>query len=539
MQIKVLSISLVLVGLSCLIASIFPTRRICVTIKQQSLGWKILGAFIIFFIIGYVAFCYTLLKGPVTFVEFVVSTILFGGGIFVAIVVRLSLLSYMKMKRNAELERHRAVHDELTGLPNRSLLHEHIDQAILKAKRDSDTIAILLMDLDRFKEINDTLGHFYGDYLLQLIAPRLRGAIRESDMVARFGGDEFAILLPGVGLEGAVQVSEKIFDAIKEPFRIEGHDLKVDTSIGIALYPNHGKESEMLLQHADVAMYVAKNCEEKYAIYDVEHDENSLTRLMLTADLREAIKKNQLVLHYQPKVSTTGNQVHGVEALVRWCHPNHDDLIPPDNFISIAEETGLINPLTLWVLDNAFAQMGEWKKAGLIIPMSVNLSVRNLHNLDFPRQVEELLDKWHIDDPSLVTLEITESSMILNPTRSQDTIMKLHSLGLLLSIDDFGTGYSSLALLKNMPAGELKIDKSFVIDMLNNENDLVIVRSTIELANNMGFKVVAEGVENKKILDKLEMLGCEVVQGYHLCPPLPPAELDDKIHVVDGKKMLK
>jgi len=519
MVVKICSIFFILAGVTFLATALFPARRICQIEKKYCTAWKFLGALVVFFILGYIIFSLTLLHREVQFVEFMVSLILFGGGVFVSLVVHFSMHSIEHMQQTAEEERHRALHDELTDLPNRALLHERIDQAILDAKRNGKPIAVLLMDLDRFKEINDTLGHFYGDYLLQLIAPRLRKCVRQSDTISRLGGDEFAVALPSVGLEKAVTISQKIIKVMVEPFQIEGNPLHVDISIGIALYPQHGQDGDTLLQHADVAMYVAKRQKGNYAVYNAEQDEYSMNRLMLAAALREAIGNNQLVLHYQPKISMASKKVCGVEALIRWRHPNYEELLYPIEFLSIAEETGLIKPMTYWVVDNALAQFNQWRLEGKIIPISVNLSPKNLHDGEFLVQFKELLAKWRVN-ASDITLEITESSMMIDPARAFRVIEKLRDLGVQLSIDDFGTGYSSLSYLKRLPAGELKIDKSFVLDMINDENDMAIVRATIDLANNMGLNVVAEGVEGKEVFDKLAGLSCDIAQGNYLCPPV-------------------
>ncbi len=533
---KSFAIFFVSAGITGLLIALFPTHRICRKAERHYTAWRILGAFIIFFVIGYFSYLYLLLNhSTIPFIELMVSLVLFGGAIFVATVVRLSLLSIEELQKAAEIERHRALHDELTDLPNRALLHERIDQAILDAKRNNSPIAVLLMDLDRFKEINDTLGHYYGDYVLQLIAPRLRSCIRESDTISRLGGDEFAVVLPGVNLEQAAAISEKIVQAMEESFQIEGNDLHLDISIGIAMYPDHGLESDTLLQHADIAMYEAKRCEGNYAVYDAEQDQHSMDRLMLTVDLRKAVEKEQLVLYYQPKYSLVENRVCGVEALVRWHQPERDSLLLPDDFIPVAEQTGLIRPLTYWVLDNAFAQLHHWQKEGQHIPIAINLSAKNLHDSETYSQVRDLLDKWQINATD-ITLEITESSMMADPARAFRIIEDLHSLGIQFAVDDFGTGYSSLSNLKQLPATELKIDKTFVMDMLHDENDMVIVKATIDLANNLGLRPIAEGVEQKEVLEELSRLGCETVQGFHICPPLPAEDILIHIHRINNSR---
>ncbi|MDH5298619.1 MAG: EAL domain-containing protein [Desulfobulbaceae bacterium] len=491
MTLQTVSILLVLAGTALLISSLYPVRTICRNDDEHRAGWHTLFCLIHFFVVGYATYCFFLFRTTISLGDFVVALILFAGSIFVVIVVRMSGATIANVKRIAALERHNALHDDLTDLPNRTLLHEQIKQAILHAKRDFEPLAILVMDLDRFKEINDALGHHYGDFLLQKVAVRLQTVIRESDSLARLGGDEFAVVLPSVDVDQARIIANKIAQAIQMPFMIEGHSLTIGISIGIALYPTHGQESETLLQHADVAMYAAKSTESHAAIYDAAQDQYTLNRLMLLADLRETIRKEQLTLHYQPKIVLKNNRICGVEALVRWRH--HDlDFIPPDHFIPLAEQGGLIRPLTLYVLECAVRQRAAWRDQGIDLTISVNLSIKDLQDLTLPLHVKKLLARWQLE-PSDLMLEITESSMMLQPDRTFEVISNLHALGVQLSIDDFGTGYSSLSYLKQLPAEEIKIDKSFVINMIKDENDEVIVRATIDLAKNLGLKVIAEG----------------------------------------------
>jgi diguanylate cyclase (GGDEF)-like protein len=522
-------------GTACLLLALIPTKTICDMESTHRLAWRWLGGFILIFLAGYIYYIYRLLTQTPHLQDVLLSLILGGGGVFVILVVRLSQQTLHTIKRIADDERYRALHDELTELPNRNLLYERIEQAMLHAQREKSVIAILLMDLNRFKEINDTLGHFYGDYLLQMIAPRLRQSIRKSDTIARFGGDEFAVVLPGVVMEQAINIAEKIAVSMEEPFRIEGSQLSVDVSIGIALYPEHGEDSDTLLQRADVALYAAKKASNTcYAVYNSDHDGHSMARLMLTVELREAIKKEQLVLHYQPKYSFAEQKVCGVEALVRWPKADRGGyLLMPAEFIPVAEKSGLIRTMTYQIFAKVFAQVAAWTAQGLDLPVSINLSTKLLHDIDLPGKVAELLAQSGIS-PELITLEITESSMLVDPELSFRTIEALSRLGLRLSIDDFGTGYSSLALLKRLPGCELKIDKTFVMDMITDSNNLTIVQSSIDLARNMELKVVAEGVETREALEKLFELKCDMIQGYYLCRPLPADKLLGKIKELNG-----
>jgi EAL domain-containing protein (putative c-di-GMP-specific phosphodiesterase class I) len=311
--------------------------------------------------------------------------------------------------------------------------------------------------------------------------------------------------------------------ALDEPYIIEGHRLNVGVSIGVTLYPEHGLDSETLMHQADTAMYEAKKNDVIYAVFHPSQDRATLDRLILLGALREAIDKDQLVLHYQPKVSSLLGALTGVEALVRWQHPGKGE-IQPNEFIPLVEQAGLSKHLTLWVLDKAMQQSARWKKAGMLIPVSVNLSIKNLHDFDFPGDVVELLKKWEIE-PELILLEVTESCMMADPERVKRVVTELEKLGFHLSIDDFGTGYSSLSYLRKFPAREIKIDRSFVTDMCKNEDNAVIVRSTIEMVHNIGRIVVAEGVEDAETCQHLEGLGCDQIQGFHICRPLPAANL--------------
>lgn len=533
MAIKTFSLIVMSAGISCLFMAISPTKHICDIEKKHKLAWRLLAVLILVFLLGYLYYIYLLFTREVTMEDILFSIILCGGGIFVITSVRLSLNSLKNIKKIAESERHRALHDELTELPNRALLYERIELAMLQAEREKSPISILLMDLNRFKEINDTLGHFYGDYLLQMIAPRLRMSVRKSDTIARFGGDEFAIVLPGVELERATNIAEKISLSMEEPFLIEGNRLSIDVSIGIALYPEHGKESDTLLQHADVALYEAKKSSNTcYSIYNASDDNHSMERLMLTVELREAIKNEELILYYQPKYSLREGKVCGLEALVRWPRKGHKELTNPDVFLEIAEKTGLIRPLTDLIFKKVFNQLSLWNEKAKQLPVSINLSTKVLLDIDLPNYLRDLLSKKDID-PSWILLEITESSMMRDPELAFKVIQELVNIGFKISIDDFGTGYSSLAILKRLPGCELKIDKSFIGDMIEDVNDMAIVQTSIDLANNMELGIVAEGVDSKETLDKLVDMGCEMAQGYYLCKPMPPEEILEQIDALD------
>ena len=422
-----------------------------------------------------------------------------------------------------EMIRFLAYHDPLTALPNRTLLQDRLQRAILDAQRENRPLAFLLMDLDRFKEINDTLGHHRGDQLLQQVGPRVQNLLRGSDTVARFGGDEFAVLLPHTGEEGAMETAQKILKALAPPFTIDNLPIHVEASIGIALYPEHGAGSENLIQRADVAMYAAKRTGSGCLFYAPEQDQHSPRRLALMGELRQAIERNQLFLHYQPKISLITARIVGVEALVRWQHPEYG-CVPPDQFIGPAEQTGLIHPLTQWVLDTALRQCRAWREEGLDIRVAINLSVRNLQDPQLPAQVAERLQTYGLSSDRL-DLEITESAIMADPARALQVLTGLEQLGVGLSIDDFGTGYSSLGYLKKLPVDTIKVDKSFVMDMVSDESDTAIVKCAIAFGHNLGLKVVAEGVENRETWNRLAALGCDSAQGYYMSRPISPAEL--------------
>jgi diguanylate cyclase (GGDEF)-like protein/PAS domain S-box-containing protein len=420
--------------------------------------------------------------------------------------------------------RRQALHDELTGLPNRTLLQERLSQQILTARREHTPLTLLLVDLDRFKEINDTFGHHYGDLLLQQIGPRLRGVLRDSDTVARLGGDEFGILLPTTDTESAITVAQHLLRKLEAPFELDGQPVEIGASIGVASYPAHGSDTATLLRQADVAMYVAKRGEGGVVVYTAEHDHYSAERLALGGELRRAIDSSELLLYFQPKLDLRNGTLVGVEALVRWQHPLRG-FLPPSEFIPLAEQTGLIHPLTRWVLEAALRQQQAWRAMGLEIPVAVNLSRRTLQDAQLPEMVAQLLGRYAVP-PSALVLEITESSLMADPLRAAENLSQLHALDVHLSIDDFGTGYSSLDSLKNLSVDELKIDRSFVQAMATDAGARSIVRAIIDLADALELRVVAEGVEDRATWDVLAGLGCDVAQGYFLCRPIAATELE-------------
>jgi diguanylate cyclase (GGDEF)-like protein/PAS domain S-box-containing protein len=420
--------------------------------------------------------------------------------------------------------RYQALHDALTDLPNRTLFRESLQQALLHAQRYKKPLALLLLDLDRFRDINDTFGHRWGDTLLQQVGERLRGALRKSDPISRLGGDEFAVLLSNTGDEnGATRTAIRIINVLERPFNVEGHTLNVGASIGIALFPEHGDDPDTLMRRADIAMYTAKRAPGGFAFYQPEQDHHTPDRLLLVGELRQAIECNELVLHYQPKASFATGRVAHVEALARWQHPRRG-LILPDHFIPLAEQTGLIQPLCTWVLNEAIRQCAQWRDDNLLMHVAINLSMRNLHDPQLPDALLQLLAQWSLE-PAWLEVEITESALAADPGRALEILTRLSDMGVRIAIDDFGTGYSSLVYLKRLPVDEIKIDKSFVSGMVMDENDATIVRSTIDLGHNLGLKVTAEGIEDQATWDLLRSWGCDFAQGYFLSCPLAASDL--------------
>ena len=410
--------------------------------------------------------------------------------------------------------------DELTGLANRERFREVMEERIREAHGVSGRLVVMLMDLDRFKEINDTLGHHYGDVLLRDLGPRLVEAVGEGGLVARLGGDEFGILPPKGSHDIAVMehVASRLTECVSAPFAVDELSLEVGVSIGIARFPEDGHDSHALLRCADIAMYAAKEAQCDYKLYAADQNQHSVRRLSVLSDIRHALASDQIVVHYQPIVDVDDLTVTGAEGLVRWQHPELG-LIPPGAFVQTVEQTGLIGPLTRHVLEHSIAECSSWRKHGRDLSVAVNLSVRNLLDRDLPKEIERLLSTYSLPADAL-ELEITESMIMSDPERAMATVTRLSGLGVRMSVDDFGTGYSSLANLRRLPIKDLKIDRSFVSPMLNDESDLIIVRSTINLGHDLGLRVIAEGVEDGATLRELAVLGCDLAQGYHVSRPM-------------------
>ncbi|GAB2834262.1 cyclic Di-GMP phosphodiesterase RmdB [Actinoallomurus bryophytorum] len=456
--------------------------------------------------------------------------------------VPLFVLPFIAVYLNASVSlsrEHQALHDALTGLPNRKLLIVRTEEALAQARhraerravqgRDTDDeepqqrVGLFLLDLDRFKEVNDTLGHPTGDRLLQLVAHRLTHSVRPGDLVARLGGDEFAVLLPSVrDARAAREVAARLRAALNEPVRLDGNSFDLDGSVGIALHPDHAPDFELLLQRADVAMYVAKESRTGVEIYSPDRDRNSPERLGRQGELRRAIDRGELELHYQPKIFLEDGRPAGMEALLRWRHPTKG-LLTPDQFLPIAEQTYLMRGITGFVVGAALAQVAEWWKAGLQIQVAINASGRDLLDSTLTETIASALLR-HSVPPHALQLEITERILMTEPAYAADTVAALAKLGIPLSLDDFGTGYSSLVRLRSLPVEEIKIDSSFVGRLCDTGDDAVIVQSIVDLVHTLGLRSVAEGVENAGTATLLRKMGCDAAQGYHFRPPMTAAD---------------
>jgi diguanylate cyclase (GGDEF)-like protein len=412
-----------------------------------------------------------------------------------------------------------AYEDPLTQLPNRAQFGEALERGIVLARAQGQSLAILVMDLDRFKFVNDSLGHGVGDHVLRQVGMRLHALLGTAGCVARLGGDEFALLVPALQSAQVIELAQNIIAALERPIFFQDQPLDVGTSIGIAMFPDHAADAETLVRNADIAMYVAKRNKIGYTVYDPKFDTSQQEHLSLLGELRHAVEHNELRLYYQPKISLASSTVHAAEALIRWVHPTKG-LVPPALFIPFAEHTGYIKALTRWVLEEAIRQCGVWRRDGLDLQVSVNISARDLMNRDLPDAISALLSE-HGVPAGMVCLEITESGFMEDPAHAQKVLERLASIGLQLSIDDYGTGYSSLSYIMQLPVTELKIDRSFVSHMTDSRDLTTIVRSTIELGHSLGLKVVAEGVEDGQGFALLRELGCDGAQGYFMSPPLP------------------
>ncbi|MDH5301810.1 MAG: EAL domain-containing protein [Gammaproteobacteria bacterium] len=430
-----------------------------------------------------------------------------------------------QVKFGTDTIRHLATHDLLTNLPNRPYLEKKLHEAINDVNRGAPPFALVLLDINRFKEINDTLGHQCGDLVIREISRRLKETTPNVDAIARVGGDEFAIIINDANTLDEAQVAAmRIQQALELPYNFQGFALDTSASLGLAMYPQHAQTPDQLIQRADVAMYLAKGTGKDLVIYQPEMDPNSVSQLTLRGELHKSIENGDLELYYQPKIDLNTRAICGAEALVRWNHPERG-LISPMNFIPVAEQTGLIHPLTNLVMNKAIRQTAQWQQELKHFRVALNLSARNLHDVQLPARLRTIMHAWQVS-PSNLVLEITESAIMAEPARAERILRELSEMGLHISIDDYGTGYSSLSYIKRLPIDEIKIDRSFISEMLTNENDGVIVRATIDMAHDLGLKVTAEGVENQETWDLLREYKCDLAQGYFMSQPLPVSKFN-------------
>ncbi|MFX3636251.1 MAG: EAL domain-containing protein [Candidatus Pristimantibacillus sp.] len=438
-------------------------------------------------------------------------------------------------KRSKDKIQYMAYHDELTGLPNRRLLKQMLEDMIHQEILEKSSFALFFMDIDRFKIINDSIGHAYGDQFLQIVTERLYQATEGLKVtIARMGGDEFTLIIHGDPIEdAAAQIAQRLIESIQIPYRLLDNDFYVSASVGIAVYPEHGTNAEQLIKNADAAMYeVKRNGKNGYHFYTKQLDDHMMEKIELESALRKAVKQNELIIHYQPQINQRTQQVVGIEALLRWIHPDKG-MISPGVFIPIAEETGLIGEIGTWVLRESCLQMNHWvKQYNWEIPVSVNLSTQQFHQDNLVKEVESILEETGLL-PRFLELEITES-MMMDATRSSQTLRELSSLGIRISMDDFGTGYSSLSYLKLFPIHKLKIDRSFIQDITNNDDDRAIVATIISMAQNLKMSVIAEGVETKEQLELLLENGCDEIQGYYYSKPIPASEIE-RLYITPAK----
>ncbi len=425
--------------------------------------------------------------------------------------------------RTAELE-YLAHYDDLTGLPNRNLLFDRLDQVIESSQKQSGTFALMLVGLDRIREINNTLGHYFGDMILQQAADVLVKGLKTAEIIARAGDDVFVVVLAPSDASRAEEVAHQIHDALDRTFYLDGHPLHMKAQLGITLFPEHGIDTDTLMRHADIALHSVRRTRMEFSIYDPSLNRHGLRDLKLLGDLRAALNsEDQLMLHFQPKVCLKRRRLIAVECLIRWNHPQMG-LISPELFVPLAEKTGLIRPLTLWVLNAAFNQINRWQEMGLEIVSAINLSAWNLQDRHLLGQIRELIEAWNVM-PSRVEMEVTESAMMDDPERVLELLQELSDMGIRLSIDDFGTGYSSMSYLKRLPVDEVKIDKSFVLNIDTNADDRAIVKATIDLSHSLGLEVIAEGVDSQKAIDILIEMGCDNAQGFFIARPQSAIDL--------------
>lgn len=529
------TLTLMTLGLVLLLWSVKPAYTLCK--RQSRWGWRAVLILIVLFIIGYgVATAYILWISNSSLTDLVMSVILFGGSLFVNLVLYLSLKTIDSLDEHIVVNEYNALYDSLTHLPNRKHLIDYLQKRVdkdterarldeAKDRPDADAFAVVLLDLDRFKSINDTLGHMSGDLLLKQLAQRLSATLKSAQLIARMGGDEFICIVPTAGKDLLLveALCQELRTQLQQPFNLNGHRVGISASPGVALYPQHGEDVETLLKHADVAMYEAKRQQLLFSVYEPYMSKRSKRTLEIAARLPSAVANQEFELHFQPIFNLAGD-VFSTEALIRW--PQADGtMIPPDEFIPLAEQSYLIREITRWVVESGLERLKHWHAIGHAIKLQVNISPQDLVEFSFVEFIKQQLLEQDIA-PALLTLEITENAIIRNQVRSFNMLSELHQMGVNISLDDFGTGFSSLSLINKLPLSQLKIDHSFVSDMDTKQKRLAIVQSTVDLGKNMSLEVIAEGVENSNQIEILDLLGCEYIQGNYLAEPMPVAEFE-------------
>ncbi|MBA2409151.1 MAG: bifunctional diguanylate cyclase/phosphodiesterase [Gammaproteobacteria bacterium] len=521
---------LLALGAAMLGAALMPVRDIVREARGHSRVWLALPALIVAFvtgILGYLMLAIAVARRETGLMELAAAAVLFGAGCFVWAISRISRRMMREMLRLAALEQHRATHDPLTNLPNRQFFEGQLERAIADNVAPR-RLAVLVMDLDRFKLINKTMGHHYGDTVLQEAGLRLQRSLRITDLVARLGGDDFAVLInPIVDPEHPRIIGQHVAAVLQKPLAVEGRPADVGVSIGVAYHPEHGASHGELIRHAELSMYEAKRRGADVVVYEQTLDSAGRQRLVVLGELRQAIEQQSLVVHYQPQFGAKAGRLTGVEALVRWPHPRLG-LLYPEEFIALAEQNGLIGSLNRWVLEVVLDQLAAWHSVGNAMPISTNISAINLQEPDLVQHIADGVRKRGLP-PRRLKLEITETAVMSNPDAALAAAKRLSQFGVRFSIDDFGTGYSSLVYLRKLPVSEIKIDRSFIVNVARDHNDAIIVRSTIALAHNLGHWVTAEGIENRQTLELLAAWGCDALQGYFLSPPLPIEALNARL----------
>lgn len=523
LSLNLISIALLCVGVFGLILSLKPA--ISINKRTDHKGWQLLLFLIVLFILGYLAILYSYLFSKQSgMIQLLLSSIMAGGGIFVALVIKLSYLSIIKAHTLADEEYYNARHDALTGLPNRLLFMEHIEIMLAAEGEHYQPFAVLMADLDKFKEINDTLGHAAGDKLLIELGRRLQGHSCDSTIIARLGGDEFAIILINDNHKSIFQTSRCLAELVSQPYETDGYSLVVDLSIGISMYPEHGQDRETLLKQADIAMYLAKESKQGIMFYSRELDTSSLKKLERLSDVRQAFALQQFELYYQPLIGVKDKSLCAFEALIRW--PQKDgSVIMPDEFIPLIEESQFMTEVTRWAVKQVIVQIKRWQEINSSIRISVNLSSVDLQDVDLANYIEQCLKDNNVDAQHLC-LELTESSIMADRNQALAIIHNFKDLGACIAFDDFGTGYSSLSLLKDFPVTSIKIDRTFIKDLVSCDADYAIVSSIIQLAHDTHRFVVAEGVEDLATCEELKKLGCDVLQGYYYAKPMSANEAE-------------